>query len=132
LKERESETGVLIGVEIKAQTLSSHPLTSNPLSQISRCSDAGDGAPMMVMGSITTRYAVRTRDCDGNGYLVRGKTWLLTAQWVVCGCSMVVADLNGWHWVFGDESQVVPEISSRSPRTAASAALSIQLLFLLF
>jgi|UniRef100_A0A2N9HDY7 hypothetical protein len=88
-----------------------------------------DGAPMMVMGSTATRYAMRTRDCNGNGYLVRGKTWLLTAQWVVCGWSMGVGGLNGWHWVFGDESQVVPEISSRSPRTAASVAISIQLLF---
>ena len=79
---------------------------------------------MMVMGSTATRYAMRTRDCNGNGYLVRGKTWLLTAQWVVG-----VGGLNGWHWVFGDESQVVPEISSRSPRTAASVAISIQLFF---
>jgi hypothetical protein len=82
---------------------------------------------MMVMGSTATRYAMRTRDCNGNGYLVRGKTWLLMAQWVVG-----VGGLNGWHWVFGDESQVVPEISSRSPRTAASIAISIQLLFFFF
>ncbi|GMY27374.1 uncharacterized N-acetyltransferase p20-like isoform X1 [Fagus crenata] len=91
-----------------------------PLSQIRRCSDADDGAPMMVMGSTATRYAMRTRDCNDDGYLVHGKTWFLTAQWVVCGWSMGVGGLNGWHWVFGNESQVVPEISSRSPRTAAS------------
>uniref|UniRef100_A0A2N9IC03 Thiol methyltransferase 2 n=2 Tax=Fagus sylvatica TaxID=28930 RepID=A0A2N9IC03_FAGSY len=88
-----------------------------------------DGAPMMVMGSTATRYAMRTRDCNGNGYLVRGKTWLLTAQWVVCGWSMGVGGLNGWHWVFGDESQVVPEISSRSPRTAASSLAHTHSLF---
>ena len=87
---------------------------------------------MMVMGSTATRYVMRTRDCNGDGYHVRGKTWLLTMQWVVCGWSMGVGGLNRWHWMFGDESQVVPKISSQSPCTAAFVALSIQLLFFLF
>ena len=64
MKERESETGVLIGVEIKAQTLSSHPLTSNPLSQIKRCSNDGDG---VNCHSLCGENTVKMEDLRGWG-----------------------------------------------------------------
>ena len=65
----------------------------------------------MVMGSTATRYVMRTRDCNGDGYHVRGKTWLLTTQWVVCGWSMGVGGLSGWHCDTGINMEIPNGIS---------------------
>ncbi len=131
LKERESETSAY-----RSWNQSSNPLISsfNLKPSLTNhtmlrcwwwCADDGDGVNCHALCGENTRLRWRWLSCSWENMVVDGAM-------VVCGWSMVVGGLNGWHWVFGDESQVVSEISSRSLRTATSIAPSIQLLFFFF